>query len=119
MGFFFSEYFVFLSNKGKPENFYAFFFCVCSDVRWNDLQGNPTPSKKNAQEIPTPQFDDVESYERDYTRTFAQPSCYIRGRGGLFLISPLEIPFFTLPIILFVYGMFLIMTTRCSKGRYR
>jgi hypothetical protein len=24
-----------------------------------------------------------------------------------------------LPIILFVYGMFLIMTTRCSKGRYR
>lgn len=47
-----------------------------------DGEGNSTPSKKNAQEIPTPQFDDVETYDRDYTRTFAQPSCYIRGRGA-------------------------------------
>jgi enhancer of polycomb-like protein len=57
------------------------------------LQGNLAPSKKNAQEIPTPQFDDVETYERDYTRTFAQPSAYIRGRGGIFLIDALELPF--------------------------
>ena len=55
------------------------------------LQGNSTPSKKNAQEIPTPQFDDVETYDRDYTRTFAQPSCYIRGRGGLFLTAIMEL----------------------------
>lgn len=45
-------------------------------------EGNPTPTKKNIQEIPTPQFDAVDTYERDYTRTFAQPTCYIRGRGA-------------------------------------
>ncbi|XP_006661078.2 enhancer of polycomb homolog 2-like [Oryza brachyantha] len=45
-------------------------------------EGNPTPTKKNVQEIPTPQFDAVDTYERDYTRTFAQPTCYIRGRGA-------------------------------------
>ncbi|KAL5205313.1 hypothetical protein ABZP36_033522 [Zizania latifolia] len=45
-------------------------------------EGNPAPSKKNVQEIPTPQFDAVDTYERDYTRTFVQPTCYIRGRGA-------------------------------------
>lgn len=50
------------------------------------LQGNQAPNKKNIQEIPTPQFDAVDTYERDYTRTFAQPASYIRGRGGFFLI---------------------------------
>lgn len=39
------------------------------------------------QEIPTPQYDDVDTYERDYTRTFAQPTSYIRARGGLFLVT--------------------------------
>ncbi|XP_062193467.1 uncharacterized protein LOC133896834 [Phragmites australis] len=47
-----------------------------------DGEGNQAPSKKNIQEIPTPQFDIVDTYERDYTRTFAQPTCYIRGRGA-------------------------------------
>ncbi|XP_035816649.1 enhancer of polycomb-like protein101 isoform X4 [Zea mays] len=45
-------------------------------------EGNQALSKKNAQEIPTPQFDGVDTYERDYTRTFAQPTSYIRGRGA-------------------------------------
>jgi len=45
-------------------------------------EGNQAPSKKNIQEIPTPQFDIVDTYERDYTRTFAQPTSYIRGRGA-------------------------------------
>ncbi|OEL15805.1 hypothetical protein BAE44_0023176 [Dichanthelium oligosanthes] len=45
-------------------------------------RGNQAPSKKNIQEIPTPQFDIVDTYERDYTRTFAQPTSYIRGRGA-------------------------------------
>ncbi|XP_020103226.1 enhancer of polycomb-like protein 1 [Ananas comosus] len=40
------------------------------------------PSKKSAQEIPTPQFSVVETYERDYSRTFAQPTSYVRGRGA-------------------------------------
>ncbi|KAJ3693235.1 hypothetical protein LUZ60_008715 [Juncus effusus] len=41
------------------------------------------PSKKlNVSEIPTPQFDEVESYERDYSRTFGQPNSYIRSGGA-------------------------------------
>uniref|UniRef100_A0A0D9XC24 Enhancer of polycomb-like protein n=1 Tax=Leersia perrieri TaxID=77586 RepID=A0A0D9XC24_9ORYZ len=44
-------------------------------------EGNPAPTKKNAQEIPTPKFDAVDTYERDYTRTFVQQNSYIRGRG--------------------------------------
>lgn len=68
------------------------------------LQGNPAPSKKNVQEIPTPQFNVVETYERDYTRTFAQPTCYIRGRGGFFLVAALELAF--LHLHYFVYGLY-------------
>eukprot|EP00268_Persea_americana_P047310 TRINITY_DN4918_c0_g1_i2.p1 TRINITY_DN4918_c0_g1~~TRINITY_DN4918_c0_g1_i2.p1 ORF type:complete len:479 (+),score=102.58 TRINITY_DN4918_c0_g1_i2:778-2214(+) len=40
------------------------------------------PSKKNASEIPTPQFDIVDTYERDYSCTFSQPPSYLRGRGA-------------------------------------
>ncbi|CAO2188926.1 unnamed protein product, partial [Urochloa humidicola] len=47
-----------------------------------DGEARPAPNKKNAQEIPTPQYDAVDTYERDYTRTFAQPTTYIRGRGA-------------------------------------
>jgi enhancer of polycomb-like protein len=47
-----------------------------------DGEAHPTSSKKNVQEIPTPQYDDVDTYERDYTRTFAQPTSYIRARGA-------------------------------------
>nr|CAB3482722.1 unnamed protein product [Digitaria exilis] len=47
-----------------------------------DSEAHPVSNKKNAQEIPTPQYDDVDTYERDYTRTFAQPATYIRGRGA-------------------------------------
>lgn len=60
---------------------------LCSFGRYDQtstLQAHPVSNKKNAQEIPTPQYDDVDTYERDYTRTFAQPATYIRGRGGLF-----------------------------------
>ncbi|WOK98153.1 enhancer of polycomb-like protein 1 isoform X1 [Canna indica] len=48
----------------------------------NDNETNQTPSKKSSQEIPTPQFNTVETYERDYTRTFNQTTNYIRGRGA-------------------------------------
>ncbi|CAO2163646.1 unnamed protein product [Urochloa humidicola] len=47
-----------------------------------DGEARPAPNRKNAQEIPTPQYDVVDTYERDYTRTFAQPTTYIRGRGA-------------------------------------
>ncbi|CAL5011782.1 unnamed protein product [Urochloa decumbens] len=47
-----------------------------------DGEAHPAPNKKNGQEIPTPQYDVVDTYERDYTRTFAQPTAYIRGRGA-------------------------------------
>ncbi|KAG8047151.1 hypothetical protein GUJ93_ZPchr0008g12067 [Zizania palustris] len=47
-----------------------------------DSEAHPTSVKKNGQEIPTPQYDDVDTYERDYTRTFAQPTSYIRARGA-------------------------------------
>lgn len=66
------------------------------------LQGNQAPSKKNIQEIPTPQFDIVDTYERDYTRTFAQPTSYIRGRGGFFLIVSLNLAFSLWALLLIV-----------------
>ncbi|XP_021731768.1 enhancer of polycomb-like protein 1 [Chenopodium quinoa] len=40
------------------------------------------PSKKTAAEIPTPEFVVVDTYERDYSRTFSQPNSYIRARGA-------------------------------------
>ncbi|KAK3204716.1 hypothetical protein Dsin_018762 [Dipteronia sinensis] len=40
------------------------------------------PSKKSASEIPTPQFVVVDTYERDYSRTFSQPNSYLRARGA-------------------------------------
>nr|ACU17719.1 unknown [Glycine max] len=40
-----------------------------------------TPSKKLASEIPTPQFVVVDTYERDYSCTFSQPTSYLRARG--------------------------------------
>lgn len=41
-----------------------------------------SPAKKAAvgSEIPTPRFMVVNSYEKDYTRTFVQPQSYIRAR---------------------------------------
>ncbi|KAL5554758.1 hypothetical protein UlMin_042159 [Ulmus minor] len=47
----------------------------------NDVHQAPTP-KKLASEIPTPQFVVVDTYERDYSRTFNQPSSYLRARGA-------------------------------------
>lgn len=47
------------------------------------LQVPQVSSKKAAAEIPTPQFVVVDTYERDYSRTFAQPTSYLRARGGL------------------------------------
>ncbi|CAL9136914.1 unnamed protein product [Musa acuminata var. zebrina] len=41
-----------------------------------------TPSKASSQEIPTPQFSVVDTYERDYTPTFTPTASYIRGRGA-------------------------------------
>ncbi|KAB1212751.1 Enhancer of polycomb-like protein 1 [Morella rubra] len=40
------------------------------------------PTKKLAPEIPTPQYVVVDTYERDYSRTFSQPTSYLRGRGA-------------------------------------
>ncbi|KAJ8751206.1 hypothetical protein K2173_016387 [Erythroxylum novogranatense] len=40
------------------------------------------PTKKLAPEIPTPQFLVVDTYERDYGRTFTQPTTYLRARGA-------------------------------------
>ncbi|KAF3637614.1 putative TMV resistance protein N-like isoform X1 [Capsicum annuum] len=41
-----------------------------------------TSSKKLAPEIPTPEYVVVDTYERDYSRTFAQPTSYIHARGA-------------------------------------
>lgn len=46
-------------------------------------QVHQVPSKKSASEIPTPQFVVVDTYERDYSQTFDQPTSYLRARGGL------------------------------------
>ncbi|XP_057977162.1 enhancer of polycomb-like protein 1 isoform X2 [Malania oleifera] len=47
-----------------------------------DNEVHQIPSKKSASEIPTPQFDFVDTYERDYSSTFTQPTSYLRGRGA-------------------------------------
>ncbi|KAE7997530.1 hypothetical protein FH972_002157 [Carpinus fangiana] len=54
-------------------------FRLASEVD-NDVHQIPT--KKVAAEIPTPQYVVVDTYERDYSRTFAQPTSYLRGRGA-------------------------------------
>ncbi|CAM6082749.1 unnamed protein product [Calypogeia fissa] len=42
-----------------------------------------TPTRRGGgAEIPTPNFEVVDSYERDYTRSFNQPPSYLRGRGA-------------------------------------
>uniref|UniRef100_A0A2N9J079 Enhancer of polycomb-like protein n=1 Tax=Fagus sylvatica TaxID=28930 RepID=A0A2N9J079_FAGSY len=46
------------------------------------FQVHQIPTKKVAAEIPTPQYVVVDTYERDYSRTFSQPTSYLRGRGA-------------------------------------
>ncbi|XP_043699076.1 uncharacterized protein LOC122649885 [Telopea speciosissima] len=46
-----------------------------------DNEVHQIPSKKIAPEIPIPQFIVVDTYERDYSRTFNQPTFYLRLRG--------------------------------------
>ncbi|XP_065863603.1 uncharacterized protein [Euphorbia lathyris] len=47
-----------------------------------DNEVQHVPSKRLASEIPTPQFVDVDTYERDYACTFSQPTSYLRARGA-------------------------------------
>ncbi|KAI8531915.1 hypothetical protein RHMOL_Rhmol11G0173100 [Rhododendron molle] len=47
-----------------------------------DTEVPQVPSKKVASEIPTPEFVVVDTYERDYSRTFSQPTSYLRARGA-------------------------------------
>ncbi|MQL92375.1 hypothetical protein Taro_025005 [Colocasia esculenta] len=47
-----------------------------------DNEAHQNASKKIVPEIPTPQFVVVDTYERDYTATFKQPTSYLRGRGA-------------------------------------
>uniref|UniRef100_A0A1J3K7X5 Enhancer of polycomb-like protein n=1 Tax=Noccaea caerulescens TaxID=107243 RepID=A0A1J3K7X5_NOCCA len=49
----------------------------------NEVHHHPqVTTKKLASEIPTPQFLVVDTYERDYSRTFNQPASYLRARGA-------------------------------------
>jgi len=66
------------------------------DIDQNDVHQHHhiIPSKKVAAEIPTPQFVVVDTYERDYGRTFAPPTSYLRARGGEFLIAFCFLSFF-------------------------
>lgn len=47
-----------------------------------DNEVQQAPSKKTASEIPTPEYVVVDTYERDYSRTFIQPTSYLRARGA-------------------------------------
>ncbi|XP_039036423.1 enhancer of polycomb-like protein 1 isoform X2 [Hibiscus syriacus] len=47
-----------------------------------ETEVQPIAAKKLASEIPTPQFVVVDTYERDYSRTFFQPTSYLRARGA-------------------------------------
>lgn len=66
------------------------------DIDQNDVHQHHhiIPSKKVAAEIPTPQFVVVDTYERDYGRTFAPPTSYLRARGGEFIIAFCFLSFF-------------------------
>ena len=91
--------------------------CWTKELYHFTLQGNQAPSKKNAQEIPTPQFDAVDTYERDYTRTFAQPTSYIRGRGGFFLVTSLGMHSFLVKLtLLCLLGLLLRVINICSQS---
>lgn len=62
----------------------------------NDVQPSPAAAsaaakKLAASEIPTPQFVVVDTYERDYSRTFFQPNSYLRARGGQFQFPTINI----------------------------
>ncbi|WMV14326.1 hypothetical protein MTR67_007711 [Solanum verrucosum] len=47
-----------------------------------DIEVQHTSSKKFIPEIPIPEYVVVDTYERDYSRTFAQPTSYIHARGA-------------------------------------
>ncbi|XP_022969598.1 enhancer of polycomb homolog 2-like [Cucurbita maxima] len=47
-----------------------------------DNEVHQVPCKKLAPDIPTPEFVVVDTYEIDYSRTFSQPTSYLRGRGA-------------------------------------
>lgn len=47
-----------------------------------DNEVQQVSAKKVASEIPTPEFVVVDTYERDYSRTFSQPMSYLRARGA-------------------------------------
>ncbi|XP_019176963.1 PREDICTED: uncharacterized protein LOC109172259 [Ipomoea nil] len=47
-----------------------------------DPEVQQVSAKKLASEIPTPEFVIVDTYERDYSRTFTQPTSYIHARGA-------------------------------------
>ncbi|KAH6772614.1 Enhancer of polycomb-like transcription factor protein [Perilla frutescens var. frutescens] len=47
-----------------------------------DNEVQQVSAKKVASEIPTPEFVVVDTYERDYSRTFNQPMSYLRARGA-------------------------------------
>ncbi|EPS74424.1 hypothetical protein M569_00331, partial [Genlisea aurea] len=47
-----------------------------------DSEVHQIASKKAASEIPTPEFVVVDTYEKDYSRTFSQPASYLRARGA-------------------------------------
>nr|XP_009781034.1 PREDICTED: uncharacterized protein LOC104230000 isoform X3 [Nicotiana sylvestris] len=47
-----------------------------------DVEVQQTSSKKLVPEIPIPEYVVVDTYERDYSRTFAQPTSYIHARGA-------------------------------------
>ena len=65
------------------------------------LQVPSTPRKKPISEIPTPCFVVVDTYERDYTRTFKQTPSYVRSRGGLFPVNhtPWDLMIISLPLL--------------------
>ncbi|XP_054816709.1 uncharacterized protein LOC129316353 [Prosopis cineraria] len=47
-----------------------------------DSEAHQVPSRRVSAEIPTPQFVVVDTYERDYSCTFNQPTSYLRARGA-------------------------------------
>nr|XP_043624734.1 uncharacterized protein LOC122596249 [Erigeron canadensis] len=47
----------------------------------DDTQVQQVASKKTVSEIPIPEYVIVDTYERDYSPTFKQPTSYLRARG--------------------------------------
>ena len=90
----------------------------CMQSYNSTLQVPQVSSKKSAAEIPTPQFVVVDTYERDYSRTFGQPTSYLRARGGLWTMIFFFFLAFAIIVIVFCWPLVWQILARAEIGEF-